>query len=467
MKNQENNNAVSVPAGGGARLHRTLGLWNLIIIQPTAPMGIYGVISNKAHGHVVTTIFIAMIAMLFTAIGYGRMARIYPSAGSAYTYVGQEIHSFLGYVVGWGTVLAYLLNPLICTAFCAKAAMNIFPGMPYYVWIVIFAGFFTWTNLRGIKTSAKLDEALCVGMTIVVVLFLGAVVRTVWGVHHDPGFFTLPFYDPAYFRTSYIYAGTSVAVLSYIGFDAVSTLSEEVENPRRNIMLATVLLCVIAGLLSGLEVYAAQLIWGSKPFPGNMVESAFAMVSRQAGGLILFEIINFTLLLANMGSGMGSQLAAGRLLYGMGRGNALPKSFFGAIEPKHRIPRNNILLIGAIAIAGSGLMEFFSNKLGGGAYEIGAQCLVFGTLIAFMGVNASSFVHLCRHRESKGIIGLLVSLIIPLLGFSICAVLWGSVSYSSMMLGGLWLVIGIAYGAVRTKGFRSELVNFDIPPDEA
>jgi amino acid transporter len=151
----------------------------------------------------------------------------------------------------------------------------------------------------------------------------------------------------------------------------------------------------------------------------------------------------------------------------MGRGNALPKSFFGAIEPKHRIPRNNILLIGAIAIAGSGLMEFFSNKLGGGAYEIGAQCLVFGTLIAFMGVNASSFVHLCRHRESKGIIGLLVSLIIPLLGFSICAVLWGSVSYSSMMLGGLWLVIGIAYGAVRTKGFRSELVNFDIPPDEA
>src|ERR1700722_6690896 len=89
------------------RLNRTLGLWNLIIIgmviiQPTAPMGIYGVISNKAHGHVVTTILIAMIAMLFTAISYGRMARVYPSAGSAYTYVGQEIHSAVGYMVGWG-----------------------------------------------------------------------------------------------------------------------------------------------------------------------------------------------------------------------------------------------------------------------------------------------------------------------------------------------------------------------------
>ena len=123
-------------ADGAVRLKRTLGLWNLIIIgmviiQPTAPMGIYGVISNKAHGHVVTTILIAMIAMLFTAISYGRMARVYPSAGSAYTYVGQEMHSALGYVVGWGMVMDYLLNPLICTAFCAKAAMNILPGLSF------------------------------------------------------------------------------------------------------------------------------------------------------------------------------------------------------------------------------------------------------------------------------------------------------------------------------------------------
>ena len=194
-------------ATGAVRLSRTLGLWNLIIIgmviiQPTAPMGIYGVISNKAHGHVVTTILIAMIAMLFTAISYGRMARIYPSAGSAYTYVGQEMHSALGYVVGWGMVMDYLLNPLICTAFCAKAAMNILPGLSYYVWILIFAGFFTWVNLRGIKTSAQLNEALCGGMVIVVMLFLGSVVRAVWHVHHDPGFFTHPFYQPCLLYTS-------------------------------------------------------------------------------------------------------------------------------------------------------------------------------------------------------------------------------------------------------------------------
>jgi amino acid transporter len=457
----------SAPSGNGViRLHRTLGLWDLIIvgmviIQPTAPMGIYGVISNKAHGHVVTTILIAMVAMLFTAISYGRMARIYPSAGSAYTYVGREMHSALGYIVGWGMVMDYILNPLICTAFCAKAAMNIIPGLSFYVWILIFAGFFTWTNLRGIKTSARLNEALCVGMSIVVLLFFACVIRYIWHLHYDPGFFTRPFYDANNFHPPLIVAGTSVAVLSYIGFDAVSTLSEEVENPRRNIMIATVLLCLIAGLLSGLEVYAAQLIWGSKPFPMDQVESAFAIVSRQAGGVILFQVINFTLLIANMGSGMGTQLAAGRLLYGMGRGNALPKPFFGVIDPKNRVPRNNILLIGAFALAGAGILELLASRTGGGAYEIGAQALNFGALISFMGVNASSFVHQVKHPESRG----RTTMLWPLLGFIICGFLWINLSLPARVLGAVWMVTGITYGAIRTQGFRSELVTFEIPSD--
>ncbi len=454
-------------SAGVVRLQRSLGLWNLIIIgmvivQPTAPMGIYGVISNKAHGHVVTTILIAMVAMLFTAVSYGRMARVYPSAGSAYTYVGQAIHPALGYAVGWAMVLDYLLNPLICTAFCAKAAMNIVPGLNFYVWILIFAGFFTWANLRGVKTSAQLNEALCAGMTIVVLIFLAGAARTVWSMQHDPGFFTRPFYEPGLFQPSAILAGTSVAVLSYIGFDAVSTLSEEVRNPRRNIMLATVLVCLITGVLSGVEVYAAQLVWGSKPFASGEVESAFALLSRRVGGAILFQLINFTLLVANLGSGMGAQLAAGRLLYGMGRGNALPGRFFGAIEPRRHVPRNNIVLVGVLALAGAGILEFFASRLGGGAYEIGAQALNFGALISFMGVNVSSFVHQWR-TGTRTVFGLGV----PVLGFLVCGLLWANLSRPAFLAGSIWLAAGLAYGAVRTRGFRAELVRFeDVADDE-
>jgi amino acid transporter len=285
----------------------------------------------------------------------------------------------------------------------------------------------------------------------------------VWGIHHDPGFFTHPFYDQSTFHPSSIFAGTSVAVLSYIGFDAVSTFSEEVENPRRNIMLATVLVCLITGVLSGLEVYAAQLIWGSKPFAEDEVVSAFALVSRKAGGAILFQIVNFTLLIANMGSGMGAQLAAGRLLYGMGRGNALPKSFFGVIEPKRRIPRNNIVAVGAFALAGAALLQFFADRLGGGAYEIGAECLNFGAFVAFMGVNAAAFVHHLRHEKSNNLGGYVT----PGLGFLICGFIWIHLSNPALVLGAVWMIAGIAYGAVRTRGFRSELVTFEVPSDVA
>ena len=454
-------------SAGQPHLRRALTLWNLIfigmvIIQPTAPMGIYGVISNTAHGHVVTTILIAMVAMLFTAISYGRMARIYPSAGSAYTYVGREIHPALGYITGWSMVMDYLLNPLICTAFSAKAAMNIVPGLPFYAWLLVFAVFFTWVNLHGIRTSARLNEILCVAMVLVVILFFGAVVNFIWRMQHDAGFFLRPFYEAKNFHSNSIFAGTSVAVLTYIGFDAISTLSEEAENPRRNVLLATVLVCLIAGVLSGLEVYAAQLVWGSKPFPAEQVESAFAMVSRQVGGFLLFQVMNFTLLIANMGTAIASQLAAGRLLYGMGQGNALPKSFFGVIEPRHRVPRNGIVLVGGLALIGAATMEFFSDRLGGSAYAVGAQALNFGAFIAFMGVNAASFVHYWWRGKSRTLSHFLV----PVLGFLICGFIWIHLSRAAMILGAVWMTAGILYGAIRTRGFRADLVNFEIPPEE-
>jgi putrescine importer len=464
MEPRQNTTAPAAP-----RLKRTLGLWHLIIIglviiQPTAPMGIYGVISNKAGGHVVSAVLIAMVAMLLTAVSYGRMARVYPSAGSAYTYVGRELHPALGYVTGWSMVMDYILNPLICTAICAKLITNVpyLPTLPFYAWAVFFATMFTLLNLRGVRTSARIDTWLCAALTVVVVVFLGAVVRYVWGLPaHDARSFLQPFCDKATFSSSGLFAGTSVAVLTYIGFDAVSTLSEEAEHPSRDIMRATVLVCVVAGLMSGAEVYAAQLVWGSAPFPSDQVESAFPLIARQAGGVVLFHVINLALLVANIGSGMGAQLAAGRLLYGMGRGNALPRGFFGAIEPVRRIPRNNVVAVGGVALAGAVLLEFFASRLGGGAYEIGAQALNFGAFIAFMGVNAAAFVRSAVAPAERT----LAKLLPPALGCAICFWIWLNLSRPAQVVGAIWMAAGIAYGAWRTRGFRSELVNFDIPEE--
>ena len=411
-------------------------------------MPLFGVVSQVAQGHVVTTVLIAMCAMLFTAIAYGRMARAYPSAGSAYTYVGKEIHSGLGFVTGWSMAMDYMLNPIICTIWCSKAAGNIAPEIPYAMWAVFFALLFTMLNLRGIRSTARTNEFLVAGMFVVVLYFFVSAARYLMAA---PGVsFTQPFYDPATFSWAAISTGTSIAVLTYIGFDGISTLSEEVENPRRNIMLATVLTCVITGVLATLEVYAAQLIWPDfRSYPD--VDTAFVHVAGRSGGMLLLHVVNATLLVATIGSGMGSQLGAARLLYGMGRDNTIPKGFFGAIDPQRGIPRNNVLFTGVLALVGAFLMS----------YQLGAELLNFGAFIAFMGVNAASFTHYwLRAQERK-----LINFLPPVLGFTICLYIWLSLRTPAKVAGGLWLLVGIGYAAWKTKGFRREIV-FSEPPAE-
>jgi putrescine importer len=437
----------------GAHLKRTLSLWDLvfygiILIQPTAPMPLFGVVSQLARGHVVTTVLMAMCAMLFTAISYGRMARAYPSAGSAYTYVGREIHSGLGFVTGWSLAMDYILNPIICTIWCSKAALNLVPEIPYAAWAVFFAVLFTLLNLRGIRATARTNQVLVLAMCVVIVYFFIAAVRYI--LHQHGVSFTRPFYDPATFSLGRISTGTSVAVLTYIGFDGISTLSEEAHNPRRNILLATVLTCVITGVLASLEVYAGQLVWPDyQSYPD--VDTAFSYVAGRAGGPLLFHVVNLTLLVATIGSGMGSQLGAARLLYGMGRDNTIPRGFFGVIEPRHGVPRNNVLFVGVLALAGAFAMT----------YQLGAELLNFGAIIGFMGVNAAAFIHYFVRGDRKSWSAGLP----PVLGFVFCLYIWKSLHTPALVAGGIWLAIGILYAAYKTNGFRQAIIFSDPPPE--
>ena len=243
-----------------------------------------------------------------------------------------------------------------------------------------------------------------------------------------------------------VLGGTSLAVLTYIGFDGISTLSEEARNPKRDILLATVLVCLIIGVLAACEVYAAELVWPvSRPFPD--VPTAFVHVAGLAGGAWLLQLVNGTLLVATIGSGMGSQLGAARLLYAMGRGNAIPKSFFGALDPVRQTPRNNVLFAGALALAGALTMSF----------ERGVELLNFGALIAFMGVNLSALMHYyvrAPHKKPP-------DLVLPVCGFFVCLLLWWNLNVYAKIAGTICLTAGLTYGAMRTGWFRGELINFD------
>lgn len=428
-----------------------LVLYGIILIQPTAPMPLFGAAASLGKGHVVTSILIGMFAMLFTAISYGRMANAYPNAGSAYTYVSRTIHPSLGYFIGWGMIFDYVMNPIICVIWASKASMNFIPEIPFAAYAVFYAILFTLMNLRGIEASARTNTIIATGLGVVIILFVGSAIRYLLLqdslVASD---WSRPFYDPKTFSFSAVSAGASLAVLTYIGFDGISTLSEEVHNPRKNILRASVLVCLITGLLASIQVYLAQMVWPTTEFPDQ--DTAFVYVAGRAGGQWLFYVINIALLVATIGSGSGAHLGAGRLLYGMGRDNAIPSKFFSKVNPRTQVPSNNIILIGGFVLAGAFLLT----------YSMGAQLLNFGALIAFMGVNASSFVHYFLRNDKKK----LSYLIVPVLGFAVCFLLWLSLGYKAKLAGLCWLSMGVLYGAYRTSWFRKPLQFARIESDD-
>jgi putrescine importer len=414
-----------------------LVLYGIILIQPTAPMPSFGVIYQEARGHVVTAILLAMVAMLLTSVSYGRMARAYPHGGSAFLYVGKEIHSSLGYITGWCLIMDYVLNPLICTIWCSRAVMNFLPGIPYFVLAVFFAIFFSALNCNGVETSARINAGLAAVLGLVIVLVLLAAVR--WLLHYahpSTHFFLEPFYDPKTFRLPGLLRGTSIAVLTYIGFDGISTLTDEAQNPSRSVPRAIVLTCFITGVLASIEVYVAQLVWPhGLAFPD--IDTAYVYVSGRMGGPILFAIVNTSLLIATIGSGVASQMGAARILYAMGEDGALPRRFFASVDRKNRIPRNNVLLIGAICLVGALIFS----------YQLGTELLNYGALLAFMGVNLASMLRGWRHGGGKEWFPMLLSLG----GLITCFFLWINLGTLARIAGTCWALAGVLLWLVRRR----------------
>lgn len=434
--------ASSTTQHGSSGLRRSLGFWDLVLygivlIQPTAPMPVFGVLYNVSSGQVVSVILLAMVAMLLTSISYGRMARTYPHGGSAFLYVGKELHPGLGYLTGWCLIMDYVVNPLICTIWCSHAAMNFLPEVPYIAWAIFFALFFTLLNCNGVETSARINVGMAVALGLVVLLVLAFATRWILHLSH-PGaaFFVQPFYDSHTFTSSGLLRGTSIAVLTYIGFDGISMLADEAKDPAHSVPRAIVLTCLITGVLAAIEVYAAQLVWPrGRAFPD--IDTAYVHVSGLIGGPILFAIVNASLLLANVGSGMASQLGAARLLYAMGQDGALPRKFFAEVDSRHRIPRNNVLLIGAICMIGALVFS----------YQLGTELLNFGALLAFMGVNLASIVCGWRHGRFRQSFPMLLSSG----GLITCFFLWTNLGVLARIVGTIWALVGVLFWVARRR----------------
>jgi amino acid transporter len=427
-----------------------LVFYGIVLIQPIAPVPLYGVAQKLSDGHFLTTIVIAMFAMLITAVSYGRMAALYPAAGSAYTYVGKGLNPHLGFLAGWAMFLDYLLQPLINTVWISTALHERYlPKVPFVVWAAIIAGIITLLNLRGIRTSARANKILLFFMFVVVGAFLVLAVRFLLRLHGLPALFsTKPFYDPATFNSQRVWTATSFAALTYIGFDGVTTLAEDVKNPKRNVLLATVLVCLFTGVFGGLEVYLGHLVWPNwRSFPN--LETAFMDICSRVGGVVLFNAMGAILILAAFGSGLTGGLGAARLLFGMGRDNVLPRRVFGHLSPGSATPTYNILIIGALTLVGAVLLNSIGN-----AYQHAGELLNFGAFLAFMGVNLATFWQftvLSRPGYKRRIVA---DAVLPAVGFLFCSLIWWNLNSLAKTIGGIWFAAGVLYLAVTTGGFR-------------
>jgi putrescine importer len=324
--------------------------------------------------------------------------------------------------------------------------------VPFWILAFLTVGLITLMTVQGIKFTARTNEVLLAFMVLITGAFIVQAIRYI--VFHEGvgGLVSMqPIYNPATFNLRALAAGTSLAALVFIGFDGVSILAEEVKNPKRNVLLASVLVCVFTGLFSGFQVYLAQRVWPDHTTLANP-ETAFMDVARQASGPMLFTAYGVMLLVSSIACGLAGHVGAARLLYSMGRDDVLPNKIFGHLNAKKGNPTYNVWIVGGMAYIAVLTIP----------WERAAEVVTFGALLAFMGVNLSALKHFWFSKEMVGRRNFFVDAFVPGFGFVFCFVLLLSLQAWTKWAGIVWLVFGIVYAAYKTRGFtlRPKMIDF-------
>jgi len=393
-----------------------------------------------------------MIAMSVTAVSFGRMASVYPSAGSVYTYISRGLNPNLGFIVGWAMFLEYLFQPIQNALYAVLTVQRLMPRVPFPALAAIAIGLITIVTIQGIKFTARTDEMLLGFMVLVTLIFLVEAFRFIILHDHLSGLISMrPIYNPDTWSIRAVAAGTSLAALVFIGFDGVSILAEEVENPKRNVLLATVLVVVFTGLFSGLQVYLAQRVLPDYLTLQNP-ETAFMDVAKVASGQFLFTAYGVMLLISSLACGLAGHVGAARLLYSMGRDDVLPKKIFGHLSAKKGNPNYNIWIVGGLAYIGVLTIP----------WEHAAEIVTFGALLAFMGVNISALRHFWFSQDATRRRNFFVDAFVPGFGFVFCALLLLSLQTWTRYAGLIWLIVGFLYNVYKTRGFTRtpQLIDF-------
>lgn len=440
-------------------LKRSLSLadllvYGLVFIVPGAPVAVFGIVYNASAGMVPLIYVVGLVAMVFTALSYMSMSRAFPIAGSVYTYAARSLGPLAGFVSGWAILLDYLLIPTLTYVACAIAMHTTLPSVPKPVWVVSLLAFATIINYFGIETTARMNIIMLALQFVLLAIFMAfgsyALVHHVAGAHLS----LTPFYNPERLTPHLVFGALSLAVLSFLGFDAISTLSEETHAGPNAVSRATMLsLCLSAALFVAQTYLASLFVLGHAAFaPGDRTNAAFYDVATVIGGYWLkFALAVPGVLFAGIAGALTAQAATARLLYGMARDGKLPRAL-AHVHATRKVPDRAIFLIAAVTLV---LGIWLVDRL-----ELLTAMVSFGALVGFLMLHISVMAHFLWREKSRNWWRHLVA---PACGLVIVAYVLINAQVDAKIAGILWIATGLVlFTGLKISG-RSTALPVDAP----
>jgi amino acid transporter len=416
---------------------RDLVVYGMIFMVPIAPFGVFGFVYKDAKGMVPLAYLVGLVGMFFTAMSYASMSRAFPAAGSVYTYVGRGLHEAAGFFAGWLILLDYILIPALLYAFSAVALRPLLPGVPEWMWILGFVSFNAAVNLRGIHLTARVNLGmLALEVTALAVFVVVGLLALYRGV--GAGALTLkPVYDPAVFSMATIAGATSIAVLSFLGFDGISTLAEESLGREGSVARATVASLLLVGGLFILQTWIATDLAQGTRF--SSPETAFYEISARAGGAPLrLLVIGTNILATGIANALAAQAAVSRILYAMARDGKLP-AMLARVHPRYRTPYVSTLLVAGISLVVGILCASHLDDL--------TRIVNFGALSGFVLLHVAVINHYVIRGRSRA---WLTHLAMPLAGLAVIGYVLYEMDSAAKIMGAVWIALGLVYFAVYT-----------------
>ena len=435
-------------------LKRSLGLWAIVALglgymTPTVMFDTFGIVTDETHGAVPTAYLVALVVMLFTAISYGRLVKVFPSAGSAYTYTRETIHPALGFLVGWTAMLDYLLLPLVNALIIRLYMTSLFPDSPGWLWVVLFVAAITGLNAWSISSTSKANFVLVAFAMVMIVAFVVlALGQLADGIGQGTVLTTEPLFHEGVHAPA-ILTGATVVCFSFIGFDAITMYTEEAKD-RSSVPKAIVLTLLIGGAVFFVGSQVAQSV-----FPDtsrfDLVDDPLPEMAFLVGGHLFQILFVSAAFAATVASGLASHASVSRLLHVMGRNGVVP-GVFGRVHPVRRTPVYAVVFVGLVSLlAITPSLELVSSMIN------------FGALTAF------SFVNICvialfavRRREVRTAREIGANLVLPLVGFALTGLLWVHLHRDALVMGLTWAAIGIVYALLLRARSGARLSDFEL-----